>query len=110
MDYTMNKEFFAAIVCIALMFLGLGTGASVLVFFAMCATIVIGCYSAYHYKGHKNYWYPIGVIGAFMMFVASSAYPGGIICTLLMFVFLGAVLYFGWNAEKSPSCGEKIGT
>lgn len=106
----MNKEFVAVVVCIALMFVGLAMGASVIVFIAGCAAIVIGCYSAYYYKGQKNYWYPIGVIGAFILFMASSAYPGGIICTLLMFVFLGSVLYFAWHADKSPSCGAKIGT
>ena len=96
----MNNEFIAAIGCIVLMFVGLGTGLSVIVFFAMCATIIIGCYSAYYYKGQKNYWHPLGVIGLFILFVASSVYPGGIICTFLMFVFLGVVLYFAWYAMK----------
>ena len=103
----MNKEFIAAIACIALMFIGLGMGASVLVILAVCATIAIGCYSAYHYKGQKNYWYPIGVIGAFILFMASSSYPGGIICTLLMFVFLGSVLYFAWYAENKLKADDK---
>lgn len=103
----MNKEFIAAILCIALMFVGLGMGASALVFLAACATVVVGCYSAYHFKGQKNYWYPIGVIGAFILFVASAAYPGGIICTLLMLMFLGSVLYFAWCAENKEKVNSK---
>ena len=118
----MNNEFIAAIGCIVLMFVGLAAGLSGLVFLAACATIVIGCYSAYYYKGQKNYWYPVGVIGSFILFVASSAYPGGIVCTLLMFVFLGVVLYFAWYANHAeskafggiinrpcPNCGHILG-
>jgi len=65
-----------------------------------CLVIAIGMYCAYYYKGTKNYWLSLGVLGSFILFMASSVYPGGYICTLLLLVFIGEVFYFAWHAQK----------
>ena len=117
----MIKEFIIAAFSIILVAIGAMTGDSVMVFLAVCLSIVIGMYSAYYYKGEKNYWYPIGVIGTFILFMVSSQTIGGYPCTLLLFLYFGIVLYFSWYAQKGEvkpvvsggrfcsSCGSPIG-
>lgn len=116
----MIRELIIAIISIVLMAYGTLTGDATGVLLSAIVMIGIGMYSAYHYKGIKNLWYPLGVLGAFIVFMASSVYPGGVICTLFLLAFVGSVLYFSYYTWHAPiaiksggqfcsSCGAPIG-
>jgi uncharacterized membrane protein YdcZ (DUF606 family) len=96
----MQNELIIAVIGIVLAAMALGSGDSSLMLLAFVIIIGVGMYSGHHYKGQKNWWYSLGVFGAFLVFMVSSSYPGGVICTLILFAFLGLVCYLAWWSNR----------
>lgn len=116
----MIKEFVISLIAVFLLAISVIAGINIAAFLLAVACIILGMYYAYHYRGTKNYWLSIGVLGLFILFMVLAPIPW--VGTFMMALFFGLFLLFAWNAFREepksfggvvnracPNCGHILG-